>query len=650
MQARIIKLLTFLACLLAFSGYSQPFSCGGDFYMVLANAGGNSQLYNVLIDPLTEEVIFDPISTGGAGERLNAIGYRPTDNYIYGINPSTFELNRIGANGIATPLATLLDLNFSAGYFAADITPDGQYLVLLAAFGSPLASQEMSFVDLSDPAYPVTSIPLQSSADFLSTDIAFDPLSGILYGYDKISGRLITIDPLTGEVDLEKYPAFDEASGMGALFFDSFGRLYGYGDQSFDFEARTLFKLDTQTGRITALAEGPIANEKDGCSCPYTVRLEKTVSPEVALPCTEVEYAFQLANASAVDQLDIVLFDEMPALFTITEIVRNPYGGIITSGVGTNILTIEGMVVPPGIDSVVVKVEIGPTALGIYANQATLSGLPLSLGEETISDNPKTLQSMDSTLLEIIPLRVDLEKDSVPLCGDDQLFLDVTTHGATYQWSNGATEATQTIATPGWYSVTVSTPCAIDSDSVWVEEVEIAVSLGDDLEIAQGEEVKLSSMMTPPNGLSLSWTDPLGNTLSCYDCEEPIARPLQEVTYTLEVDNGLGCIDSDDIRIRVIKVRGVYAPNAFSPNGDGANDFFYLQGPQDFDVLEFRVFNRWGAAVFAAQNIKLNEEQLGWNGYFQGKPLNPDVFAWYAIVEYPDGEREMLEGDVLIWK
>ncbi len=618
--------------------------------MVLANGAGNSQLYNVNIDPLTEAVLFNPVSGAGTGQRLNAIGYRQTDNYIYAINQQSFELSRIGADGNATALTTLLDLDFNAGYYAADITPDGQYMVLLAASGNPLGSREIAFVDLSDPNYPVTSIPVVSNANFYSTDIAFDPLSGILYGFDRLSKRLVTIDPVTGVVDLETYPVSGVATTMGALFFDAFGRLYGYGDEVQDYESRTLFRLDTQNGEITEVSTGPVATEKDGCSCPYTVRLEKTVNPELALPCTEVEYAFQISNASAVNQNDIVLFDEMPSLFTITEIVSNPYGGTVTSGVGTNILTIEGMVVPPGIDSVVVKVEIGSSALGVYANQATLSGLPMSLGEETISDNPKTLKSMDSTLLEIIPLVVDLEKDSVPLCGNDELLLDVTTHGATYQWSNGSTEPTQEIVTPGWYSVTVSTPCDIDSDSVWVTEVAVSLELGEDLEITQGDQVQLESILSPANGLSLLWTDPFGNSLSCLDCEEPIAQPLEDVTYILQADNGLGCIASDDIRIRVIKLRGVYAPNAFSPNGDGSNDYFFLQGPRDFDLKEFRIFNRWGAQVFEAQNIVLNDELAGWDGFFKGKALNPDVFAWYAIVEYPDGELEMLEGDVLIWR
>lgn len=639
-----------LGSFLSLTGFAQPFDCSGDFYMVLANSGGNSQLYRVTINPLSSEVVFDPVSASGTGEQLNAIGYRQSDNYIYGISPLTYELNRISADGIATPLTTLLDLDFSAGYFAADITPDGQFMVLLSANGAVFRSQDIVFIDLSDPNYPITTLPLTGPTEILCTDIAFDPFSGILYGFDMISDRLITIDPATGAVDASTFPTTPVAEAMGAIFFDSFGRLYGYGDLVGESFARTLFQINTTTGEITNLAFGPSASEKDGCSCPYTVRLEKTVNPEVAFPCTEVEYSFQVANASASEQTGIVLYDEMPAPFTITEIISNPYGGTVVSGAGDNILWIEDMVVPPGIDSVVVKVEIGASAVGIYANQASLSGLPINLGEETFSDNPRTLQSMDSTLLEVVPLYVDLEKDTIPLCGDQGIVLDATTFGASYEWNDGSTEPTLEIDGPGWYWVIVASPCEIATDSVWVYNLDLAVDLGPDLDIAQGDEVLLVPEWSSPIDLSFFWLDPLGNTLSCLDCEIPTAAPLEDVTYTLTVDNFQGCRASDDIAIRVTKVRGVFAPNVFSPDGDGSNDFFYLQGPRDFKINVLRIFNRWGALVFESQNTFLNNERDGWDGRFKDQELNPDVFVWYAKVEYPDGEIEMLTGDVLILK
>ncbi len=651
----MLNFVRILCCLLlgVSLSYGQAFDCAGDFYLVLSNAGGESQLYRVEIDPVTEVVVFDPVSANSTGANLNAIGYRRTDNLIYALDPSSYELYRIDASGVATPLATLFELAGNGdGYFAADITPDGKFLVLLGANdeNGDFGSREIVYVDLESPNYTITRRPLIYNNLIFCTDIAFDPLSNVLFGFDLTANRLITIDPTTGEVDTDAYPISTQADAMGAIFFDSFGRLYGYGNDIGANESRRLFRVDTQTGAVTPLAEGPAATGKDGCACPFTVRLEKTVNPEVAFPCTEVVYAFQLANASGETQLGIELFDEMPADLTIVEVLRNPYGGNVVSGPGSNVLLIENMEVPPGLDSVTVRVRIDEFANGLYANQATLSGLPVSLGEETISDNPQTLQSFDSTLLLVQPLFVDLQNDTLPLCIGEVIELNATTHGVEYLWSDGSTDSVLTVTDPGLYWVQVTSPCEISTDSIFLFSLDPEVDLGLDLEIVQGDSVRLIPTLNPPQGLSLTWTDPLGNSLSCLDCEQPLALPLEDVTYTLTASGGEDCSASDDISVRIIKLRGIYAPNIFSPNGDGNNDLFFIQGQRNFDLPFFRIFNRWGALVYEARDLQLNDPRRGWDGTFRDRPLNPDVFVWYAQVRYPDGTIEVISGDVTLYK
>ena len=61
------------------------------------------------------------------------------------------------------------------------------------------------------------------------------------------------------------------------------------------------------------------------------------------------------------------------------------------------------------------------------------------------------------------------------------------------------------------------------------------------------------------------------------------------------------------------KPYAIYAPNAFSPDGDGLNDFFKVSGQGIID-FEMEIFNRWGQMVFKSSNI--NEK---WDGTFRGK-------------------------------
>jgi gliding motility-associated-like protein len=100
-----------------------------------------------------------------------------------------------------------------------------------------------------------------------------------------------------------------------------------------------------------------------------------------------------------------------------------------------------------------------------------------------------------------------------------------------------------------------------------------------------------------------------------------------------------------------VKNRPIFIPNAFSPNFDGHNDYFTVYGgPAAAQIKELRVFNRWGALVFEATNIPLNDPILGWDGTFKGKEMTPDVFAFYTFVEFIDGEEVLFEGDLTITK
>ena len=108
-----------------------------------------------------------------------------------------------------------------------------------------------------------------------------------------------------------------------------------------------------------------------------------------------------------------------------------------------------------------------------------------------------------------------------------------------------------------------------------------------------------------------------------------------------------GCESSDQLLLTVRKDRSVYIPNAFSPNNDGINDHFMVYS--DDDVLRIKqllVFSRWGELVFESYNFPPNDPVFGWDGKFKNLIMDPGVFAWYALIEFIDGEEVLFEGDV----
>ncbi len=84
----------------------------------------------------------------------------------------------------------------------------------------------------------------------------------------------------------------------------------------------------------------------------------------------------------------------------------------------------------------------------------------------------------------------------------------------------------------------------------------------------------------------------------------------------------------------------LYVPNAFSPNGDGNNDFLFVRG-KNIQELTFKVYDRWGQRVFETNNI--NE---GWDGKYNGQEMENAVFVYYLTLTYADGKTEVKKGNV----
>jgi gliding motility-associated-like protein len=69
-------------------------------------------------------------------------------------------------------------------------------------------------------------------------------------------------------------------------------------------------------------------------------------------------------------------------------------------------------------------------------------------------------------------------------------------------------------------------------------------------------------------------------------------------------------------------------PNAFTPNGDGQNDFFIPYPYRFVESVDFKVFNRWGALVF-----ETNNPDLDWDGTnLSGEPLSDGVYYYTCQV------------------
>ena len=148
----------------------------------------------------------------------------------------------------------------------------------------------------------------------------------------------------------------------------------------------------------------------------------------------------------------------------------------------------------------------------------------------------------------------------------------------------------------------------------------------------------------PPEVVSFEWVNDA--TLSSWDIPNPKANPKEDKNYVLVAKDANGCKVSSTVRILVRRTpcnnEGVYIPNAFTPNGDGKNDVWYVRG-NDIRSVEISVFDRWGQRVFNSTSLS-----VGWDGTFGGAKLDPSVFGYYVEGYCKNGDKFSLKGNVTI--
>ncbi len=146
---------------------------------------------------------------------------------------------------------------------------------------------------------------------------------------------------------------------------------------------------------------------------------------------------------------------------------------------------------------------------------------------------------------------------------------------------------------------------------------------------------------------SINWSPTIG--LSCANCLTPIASPVTTTTYVVSVDNNGGCITTDSVKIIVTcDGKNLFVPNTFSPNGDGHNDWFYVQGTGLTTIQSMQVFNRWGQLVFEKKNFAPNVEQDGWDGNFNGNKAPVDVYIYTIEVICENSQIVAYHGNVAL--
>lgn len=124
------------------------------------------------------------------------------------------------------------------------------------------------------------------------------------------------------------------------------------------------------------------------------------------------------------------------------------------------------------------------------------------------------------------------------------------------------------------------------------------------------------------NGAFL-WSPAFG--LNDVTIPHPTGSLDSDTTYTLNVVTSEGCKASDKVRVTIFHGSKIFAPSAFTPNGDGLNEQFKAAFIGIKEIKVFNIYNRWGQLLFSTKDP--NE---GWNGRYRGQ-LQPAGNYVYVI-------------------
>lgn len=215
-------------------------------------------------------------------------------------------------------------------------------------------------------------------------------------------------------------------------------------------------------------------------------------------------------------------------------------------------------------------------------------------------------------------------------CFGYPIILSVNPNFKAYVWNDNLTSSTRNVTASGQYIVTVTNhdDClSTDTCDILFHPIP-SVDIGVDTSIYKGEMLIFNPFISGKiNRKGYQWTPK--NLFYCDSCMvQKIELAANSYVKLVYIDEHT-CFNSDSIYIKVLPVFDFAFPTAFSPNGDGVNDYFELNGGP-VKNLQLSIYNRWGEKIFEETSMHPK-----WDGKYKGEYVNTGVYTYVTtIYEY----------------
>ncbi|MCP4442458.1 MAG: T9SS type B sorting domain-containing protein [Aureispira sp.] len=232
----------------------------------------------------------------------------------------------------------------------------------------------------------------------------------------------------------------------------------------------------------------------------------------------------------------------------------------------------------------------------------------------------------------------------------------------TYAWNTGDTTTTISGLAAGSYTLTVttSTGCTETATASIIapvaptvnayinnpNTVDAIIELNESFTLNSGNDqtnqgVTYAWSYTGPSGVDAQIIDPTSASTSAMPDDD---GDFVFVLLASATTSGVICTDQDTLNV-IVEERFDGVPDAFTPNEDSKNDLFRPIGLDATDIIEFKVYNRWGQLMYDGDELAND----GWDGTFNNKPQPRDVYIYVLrFKERGDEEETLMKGPVTL--
>lgn len=180
--------------------------------------------------------------------------------------------------------------------------------------------------------------------------------------------------------------------------------------------------------------------------------------------------------------------------------------------------------------------------------------------------------------------------------------------------------------------------CLLPPESVQlVEFTDLILCVGDSLQYFFDTEINIVSVL---------WQTDDGRTYTDFS-PYIIGLSAEPLEVNIEAIDENGCIYNDTITTNYFDtcevICQIFVPNAFTPNGDDANDTFKPLSNCEPETYSFEVYSRWGELLFQTKDF--NEI---WDGIHRGKTVSSDVYVWVMNYSFAGQGSETVVGDISV--